>query len=129
MANPSKPTAKTRGLRVVDTSAQPPAETAPSADRMAEISARAVSAALDKINADGSGLITRSSLRREKHAQALREVDLLILELNDREDMLERTYEAARKALAAQREDLEAERALLTRGLEAASITPAEAAQ
>lgn len=65
--------------------------------------------------------ILRADLARQKAAQAAREIESEIGDLDAREALLDRAYEAAKGAMAAQRDDLTQALAIYQHGLIGAS--------
>ncbi|GLQ09218.1 hypothetical protein GCM10007913_11500 [Devosia yakushimensis] len=74
--------------------------------------------ALEQFATEQRPMIRRGEIARQKLAQQVRETETLLVELDGREALLDRVYEAAKAAMADQRNDLNEELALYTRGLE-----------
>ena len=103
---------------IVETNTVPAdSEQAEDGSTAAEAANSAVENALAQFSQEYRPMIRRGSLLRERTAQQIREVEVLLQEVQGREDMLNRIYEAAKRALADQRADLLEELSLLQHGI------------
>lgn len=93
------------------------AESGPATTLGAEAEA-SVAKALAAIEEVQRPIVLRATLRRRKMEQELSDVEGLIEEQRGQEALLHSAFEAANQTLAAYRDDLEAERAMLVRALD-----------
>lgn len=83
----------------------------------AEPDTTALDQALTQFAAEQRPLIRRSDTARNRVAQRVREVESELADLGAQEAMLDRLFEAAKRGIADQREDLNAEFELYQHGL------------